>query len=354
MVEAVPRGPAILEIAHPACLGLARRSPYSDRGAQLAMNRNACGAPLPQMTLLDYLEQHGWKIVRDSGREEVAGLCPLHRETRPSFYVNRRKQVFFCHGCGRGGGLARLIRWMENLPAPAGCAGSLLEQTYCFYQQHLRHSEPALTYLAARAIHDPATIERMRIGYAPGACLRAHLNQLGYTRRALAERGLVDGCGRDAFFRSLTFPLPDSDNLYGRSLSQGQYRHHFLPGSKGGLYGLSQTIGLAHVLVVEGMFDVAALWQAGFDQAVAALGSHLNKSQLAELGRTEPRLTYICFDSDRNGSGQRAAHALSIQLRHAGMEALRVELPLGHDPASFFAAGATAADFQRCLDEARP
>ena len=65
-------------------------------------------------------------------------------------------------------------------------------------------------------------------------------------------------------------------------------------------------------------------------------------------------LIYICFDSDRNGSGQRAARCLSIQLRHAGVETLRVELPEGHDPASFFASGASAADFRHCLERARP
>jgi DNA primase len=106
--------------------------------------------------------------------------------------------------------------------------------------------------------------------------------------------------------------------------------------------------------VVEGLFDVAALWQAGFDQAVGALGSHLNNAQLATLCQPPPRRVYICFDADRNGSGQRAAHGFSIQLRHAGIEALRVELPDRHDPASFFAAGATAADFQRLLDRAQP
>jgi DNA primase len=100
--------------------------------------------------------------------------------------------------------------------------------------------------------------------------------------------------------------------------------------------------------------DLAALWQAGFDNTVAALGSHLNNRQLAQLCRTGDRLTYICFDADRGGSGQRAAHRLSVQLRHAGGDALRVELPLGHDPASFFAAGATACDFERCLERARP
>jgi DNA primase len=102
------------------------------------------------------------------------------------------------------------------------------------------------------------------------------------------------------------------------------------------------------------MFDVAALWQAGFPDAVTALGSHLNHSQIAELCLVGARVPYICFDADRNGSGHRAARRLSIQLRHAGVEALRVELPEGHDPASLFASGASAADFERCLERARP
>ncbi len=94
--------------------------------------------------------------------------------------------------------------------------------------------------------------------------------------------------------------------------------------------------------------------QAGFPNAVAALGSHLNNLQLSQLCRMEERVTYVCFDADRSGSGQRAARSLCIQLRHAGVEALRVELPCGHDPASFFASGAGACDFQRLLEGARP
>jgi len=343
--------------AHPVCLGLAGRQPYSDRGAHLPMMDRDHDPLQPRTSLLDYLQQHGWKPVRDSGREEVAGLCPLHRETRPSFYVNRRKQVFYCHGCGRGGGLARLIRWMEGVPARGDrvpVAEQLLEQTYAFYQQHLAGSGDARAYLAARGIHDCRVIERMRIGYAPGACLRAYLMRLGYGRKALLERGLVDARGRDTFFRSLTFPLIEAGNLYGRSLSNGLCRHRFLPGTKGGLYGLSQAPASGRLIVVEGLFDLAALWQAGFPDAVAALGSHLNNLQLAVLCRTGRRRIYICFDADRNGSGQRAARTLSIQLRHAGVETLRIELPCGQDPASFFAAGAGAADFELHLDRARP
>jgi DNA primase len=137
-------------------------------------------------------------------------------------------------------------------------------------------------------------------------------------------------------------------------VADGLCRHRFLPGSKGTLYGWTRVAAFARVIVVEGLFDLAALWQAGFPNTVAALGSHLNNPQIAQLCRMDERFVYICFDADRNGSGQRAAHRLSVQLRHAGVDALRVELPLGHDPASFFASGATACDFQRRLERARP
>lgn len=311
----------------------------------------------PPVSLLDFLFDRGWKPVRDSGREEVAGLCPLHRDRRPSFYVNRRKQVFYCHGCGMGGGLARLVRLLDRLPEPVVvCAAPdrLPDRAYRFYERQLAQSADARAYLARRGIHDPAVIARMRIGYAPGACLRGYLQRLGYDRRVLFESGLVNERGRDAFFRCLTFPLEQAGNLYGRSIiASGICRHRFLPGSKGGLYGWQQALAFPRVILVEGLFDLAALWQSGFDNAVAALGSHLNNLQLSELCQGE-RVIYICFDADRNGSGQRASHRLSVQLRHAGVEALRVELPRGHDPASLFAAGACAADFRRLLDRARP
>jgi len=307
----------------------------------------------PPLSLLEYLFQHGWKIVRDTGRDEVAGLCPLHAETHPSFYVNRRKQVFYCHGCGRGGGLPRLIRWMEDPRPAAPPAQHLMEHSYGFYQGQLAHSDQARAYLAGRGIHDAAVIERMRIGYAPGACLRGYLTRLGHPPAALLARGLIDARGRDAFFRCLTFPLPEAANLYGRWLGNGLCRHRFLPGSKGGLYGWAAACDAPRTLLVEGLFDVAALWQAGFPETVAVLGSHLNHPQLVQLTRRH-RLVLVCFDADPNGSGHRAAWRVSVQLRHAGVEARRVELPRGHDPASFFAAGATAADFQRRLLEAHP
>jgi DNA primase len=317
---------------------------------------NACtGTPL---SLLEYLIERGWKPARDSGREEVAGLCPLHRETRPSFYVNRRKQVFYCHACGRGGGIGQLRRWLEgsawNHAGSRTDSAGLLEATYTFYQQQLARSADALVYLRQRGICQAWVLEQMRIGYAPGACLRGHLFRLGYRGSVLFAAGLIDGRRRDRFFRCLTFPLEHADSLYGRAIDDGLWRHRFLPRPKGGLYGWTQAQAFSSLIVVEGLFDLAALWQAGFPQTVAALGSHLNPVQWAQLSGSPSRTVYVCFDSDGNDSGPSAARRLCGRLRRAGVEALRVALPASSDPAALFAGGASAPDFQRWLERARP
>ena len=151
-----------------------------------------------RISLLEYLQRHNWKPCRAGTRQELVGLCPLHQETRPSFYVNAHKNLFYCHGCGRGGDLIRFVQLFLNLPfrqsvahleqelMPAP-ASQLLEQTLAFYQLQLhRHSEAA-RYLEHRGLHDPAVIEELGIGYAPGGNLRRHLAGLGLFIRSAAR-----------------------------------------------------------------------------------------------------------------------------------------------------------------------
>jgi DNA primase len=225
----------------------------------------------------------------------------------------------------------------------------LLHEAARFYRIQLhRHSE-AVAYLYQRGIRSPEVIEHMRIGYAPGGCLRGWLTQLGHTLPALRQAGLVTGVGYDAYVHRIVFPL--EGNLYGRSLSPSAPPHRFLPGAKGGLYAWAQAQSYPEVILVEGLFDYAVLWQAGFHNVTCSLGTHLNAHQFRQLC-DGPRAVYLTFDADGNGSGQHAAQCLSRSLRERGIPTRLVSRPEGHDPNSFFVGGGNAHEFQRLLERA--
>jgi DNA primase len=105
--------------------------------------------------------------------------------------------------------------------------------------------------------------------------------------------------------------------------------------------------------VAEGLFDLALLWQAGFRNTTCALGTHLTSPQFSQLCERPDRQVFIVFDQDENQAGQHAAHQLAQRLVIAGIAAHVVQLPAGYDPNSYFAVGATAADFTDCLQQAK-
>ena len=320
-----------------------------------------------RFSLLDYLRQQNW-VARPAGHgAEFVGLCPLHRETRPSFYVNARKNLFYCHGCGQGGDLLRFIQLSRQLSfrqslaylqqheaAPADPA-AVLEQAAAFYQQQLHHYPEARQYLAQRGLHDPGTIQELRIGYAPGGRLRRQLTAQGYSCDLLQHLGLLNTWSCDTFYQRIIFPCCHGGrviNLYGRSITAA-VAHRFLPGSKGGLYAWEQVQQCLEVILVEGLFDYAVLWQAGFRHVTCSFGTHLNTFQFQQLC-DRPRTVYLAFDVDANGSGQQASQQLAQRLRAQGIATCRVLLPEGQDPNSFFVQGGDAGQFQALLQAAQP
>lgn len=321
-----------------------------------------------RIPLLEYLQWHNWTAQRTGPRQEFVGLCPLHRDARPSFYVNAGKNLFYCHGCGRGGDLIRLVELLFDLPFRQSVAhlkqelalstspAELLEQAVAFFQFQLhRHSE-AIEYLASRGLRDPAIIDDLRIGYAPGGTLQHHLLARGYSLETLLHMGLINRQGRDAFCRRVIFPCYSQGqtvNLYGRAIGAA-FPHRLLARSKGGLFAWETVRHFSTVILVEGLFDLAVLWQAGFRNTTCALGTHLTPTQFQQLCDRPARLVYIVFDQDENQAGQGAAHQLAQHLQRAGMGAYIVPLPPGHDPNNYFVAGATAADFTTCLEQAHP
>jgi DNA primase len=119
------------------------------------------------------------------------------------------------------------------------------------------------------------------------------------------------------------------------------------------LYAWALAQPYPEVILVEGLFDYAVLWQAGFHNVTCSLGTHLNARQFRQLCDAT-RTVYLAFDADPNGSGQQAAQALSKRLRERGITACLVSLPEGHDPNSFFVQGGDARQFQSLLEAARP
>jgi len=324
-----------------------------------------------RLPLIEYLKRHNWSGRRTGCRPEFVGLCPLHRETRPSFYVNVAKNVFYCHGCGQGGDLIRFVELFRclsfrqsvtHLEQELGSQvrdqslSGMLAQAAAFYQLELHRYPEAMRYLEGRGLRHSGIIEELGIGYAPGGNLRRHLSCLGYSLDQLLKSGLISQQGRDVFIKRVIFPCTEHDsqvvNLYGRSIGAA-FPHRLLPHSKGGLLAWKSIRHFSSLILVEGPFDVAVLWQAGFRNTTCALGTHLTSAQVAQLCERPGRRVYIAFDQDENQVGQQTARQLARLLESAALDVRIVQLPHGQDPNSYFLTRATAVDFAACLERSQ-
>jgi len=358
--DAVPMAGRLFRRTHHPCLGFGGRCAYSASGGKFFMSSHATAQLLKhQIPLLDYLASQAWRPTRRLARGRLMGLCPLHSECEPSFLVDPGKNLFYCYGCGRGGDVIRFVELSHRVSFGEAIAilrhwagmNSLLSDVVQFYELQLHRHAEAVSYLAQRGVQQPELIEQMRIGYAPGRCLRSWLMSLGYSLRDLQQAGVVTWEGLDTFAHRIVFPLDAS--LYGRSIGSAT-PHRFLRGGKGGLYGWEKIRNCRQIVLVEGLFDWATLWQAGFHNVTCSLGTGLNATQLHQLCDGVPRVVYLAFDSDQNGSGQRAARQLAQRLWTHRVEAFPVDLPDGHDPNSFFVhGGGDAQKFQALLERAR-
>src|SRR5260370_25572413 len=121
-----------------------------------------------RLSLIDYVGAQYWTARPVSHGPEFVGLCPLYPETRPSFYVNARKNLFYCHGCGQGGDLLRFVQlsrhlsfrqslaYLEQQSSLTADPAAVLEQAATFYQQQLDRYPAPRPYLDHRRLPDPA------------------------------------------------------------------------------------------------------------------------------------------------------------------------------------------------------
>ena len=185
------------------------------------MNRQALDDLKRQVSLLEYLQAHHWQPARPIGFGRFLGLCPLHADHHPSLLVDPNKNLFYCYGCRRGGDIIRFVELYHQVNFLQAVAllhqwrglAPLLSQvvSLCRLQLH-RHSE-AVAYLFERGLRSPELIEAMRIGYAPGGCLRGWLTQLGYPLAVLRQAGLVTAAGYDSFVNRVVYTNSEVTDL---------------------------------------------------------------------------------------------------------------------------------------------
>ena len=292
------------------------------------------------------------------------GCCPFHNEKTPSFTVDPDKKLFYCFGCKEGGGLISFIEKNEKLEFPdavallarmAGMEVPADEREKAVYQRRSRllalnreaarffHgnlgkelSLPAREYMAARRISQRMTV-RFGLGYAPDewdALIRA-MAAKGFEKSELLDAGLAvkneKGHIYDRFRNRLMFPIIDvSGNVLafgGRVLDDSKPKYLNSPETyiyhkSNNLFALNlaKNTQESNFIVAEGYMDVLMLHQAGFDNAVASLGTALTEEQCDLLGKRTKEVI-LCYDSDE--AGQKATER-AIELLRARDIKIRV------------------------------
>ncbi len=279
------------------------------------------------------------------------GLCPFHNEKTPSFSVSPDKQIYHCFGCGKGGNVIGFIMGIENLSFPDAVRFlaekngmtvpedsadqeiprqrkrmlELNKEAARWFYACLNSPEgaKAAAYLEKRGI-SRKTANRFGLGAAPDGWdkLLNAMRAKGFTQDELLSAGLVTAGQRrreggtrsvyDKFRDRLIFPVIDIRGevlgFSGRSLEADQEPKYLnspetlVFSKRRTLFGmnLAKNTKRGSILLVEGNVDVVTLHQAGFDNAVASMGTALTTEQTRLISRYAKEIV-ICYDNDPAG-----------------------------------------------------
>jgi len=309
------------------------------------------------------------------------GLCPFHNDSSPSLYVSQPKQIYKCFACGKAGNVFGFVQdyeklsFLESVKKLAQRAGitipeyertktvstkreqllHIYQSTAGFFTESLfAHGQQVLEYLQKRSF-SPETAKELQLGYALNSekTLLNHLMKEGLAIALLKDSGLFgnySGNLVDLFRDRLMFPIHNSFGeviaFGGRILEEkpGVGKYINSPGTelytKGKeLYGLHKTkynIGKAgSALVCEGYFDFLRLFESGFSNSVASLGTALTEDQIVLLKRFTNHAVML-YDGD--SAGIKAAVRGGLLCLSRGMDVSVAMLPEGEDPDSYILA----------------
>lgn len=323
------------------------------------------------------------------------GLCPFHNEKTGSFTVSASKQMYYCFGCGAGGNVITFLMNYENETFPevlqelADRAGvelpkqevspeakqqadkrsRLLEvqkEAAKYYYALLRspRGRQAYEYFHKRELSDE-TMRKFGLGYSDKYSddLYRYLKNKGYEDSLLKDSGLVSfderHGGHDKFWNRAMFPIMDMRGKVigfgGRVMGEGEPKYLNSPETQ--IFDKSRNLYALHIakstkkpqmLLCEGYMDVIALHQAGFDNAVASLGTAFTTGHASLLKRYTKEV-YLTFDSD--GAGIKAALRAIPILKEVGLTAKVIHMEPYKDPDEFIKA-LGAEEFQKRIDNA--
>ncbi|MCI7242867.1 MAG: DNA primase [Lachnobacterium sp.] len=323
------------------------------------------------------------------------GLCPFHNEKTGSFSVSPNKQMYYCFGCGAGGNVFTFLMQYENftfgeaMQSLADRVGIELPQQemtsaqrreadrrtrlleinkeaakYFYMLLRSPRGQKAYQYFKKRELSDE-TMQKFGLGYSDQYSddLYRYLRKKGYDDDILKDSGLITidevRGGHDKFWNRAMFPIMDVHNRVigfgGRVMGDGEPKYLNSPETRifdksRNLYGLNiaRTTRKNQLLLCEGYMDVIALHQAGFDNAVASLGTALTSGH-ANLLKRYTKEVYLTYDSD--GAGVKAALRAIPILKEVGIVTKVINMRPYKDPDEFIKA-LGAEEYQKRLDEA--
>lgn len=332
--------------------------------------------------------------LRHKGNSYSA-CCPFHHEKTPSFHVSKDKQMYHCFGCGVGGNVYTFVMEYENFSFPeavrylAERSGiSLPEQelseeqkkkenyksilkdinkSAAAYFHYLltqsEHGVKGLEYYHGRGLTNE-TIQHFGLGYADvyQNDLYKYLRNKGYTDSQIKDAGLVrfdeKHGATDMFWNRVMVPILDINGKVigfgGRVLGDGlpkyintQETQIFDKGHNLFAMNLARRSKRRGIIICEGYMDVISMHQAGFDNAVASLGTALTLGQASLIKRYTDEV-YLAYDSDE--AGTKATLKNVNTLRTVGLTTRVVDLSPHKDPDEFIKANGADAFEQRITD----
>ena len=325
---------------------------------------------------IDISEIIGEYVDLQQKGKNLMGLCPFHSERTPSFCVYPANGSFYCFGCGAGGDVITFLRLVEhydyieavkNLAERAGMDFEVSEEDNAIHQKKLLiykinrdaakfyHSsllkecgKEALSYLKKRNV-SLKTLKHFGLGYSPstGYALVDYLKKIGYNSEDIILSDLAfktrNGKEIDRFRNRLMFPIIDvkGNVIAFGARTMGKDMPKYINTSDTPVFKKSSNLfslnfakksGKNEFILTEGYMDVISLYQAGFDNAVAGLGTALTVNQVKLLARNVDNVV-VSYDSDL--PGQKAANKAIEMLKDNGLEVKVLSIPKAKDPDEF-------------------